>query len=389
MPHTLPGSSSANPSSETFSYSPSEIEFTTRAVTLVLAGRPSNRTAAPISKRATEPYCTSLWVHEDCETRLRERVNRIQTGESHRNLAGNSSTTPDLRFIGCRTHACFRVRHRALDPRETRLLGSECLPFFSPSQIQFNTNKEETSMSETSTLIGYGGRTIGREELALVPTPAATETHRPVPHHEIVQALVETLGFRHIGVVHDEYAVSPDGMKAFGVLDLETEMAGCRFSIGLRNSHDKSMRLAMTCGYRVFVCSNMAFAGDFTRVLAKHSKSFSLIDCISVGVDRMQRNFEPMRKQVEGWQRSELTDVTAKVVIYEAFVEGRLEAPKHLARSVHDLYFEPKYEEFRPRTIWSLSNAFTSALKELDPIPQFRATAKLGEFLEARFSQSF
>ena len=49
MPHTLPGSSSANPNSETFSYSPSEIEFTTRAVMLVLAGRPSNRTAAHIS----------------------------------------------------------------------------------------------------------------------------------------------------------------------------------------------------------------------------------------------------------------------------------------------------------------------------------------------------
>jgi len=29
-------------------------------------------------------------------------------------------------------------------------------------------------MSETSTLIGYDGRTIGREELALVPTPPAT-----------------------------------------------------------------------------------------------------------------------------------------------------------------------------------------------------------------------
>ena len=105
-------------------------------------------------------------------------------------------------------------------------------------------------MSETSTLIGYRGRTIGREELTLVPTPPATETHRPIPHHEIVRALIETLGFRHIGVVHDEYAVSPDGMKMFGVLDLATEMEGCRFSIGLRNSHDKSMRLAMTCGYR-------------------------------------------------------------------------------------------------------------------------------------------
>ena len=29
----------------------------------------------------------------------------------------------------------------------------------------------------------------------------------------------------------------------------------------------------------------------FTPVLAKLSKSFSLIDCISVGIDRMQRNF--------------------------------------------------------------------------------------------------
>ena len=105
-------------------------------------------------------------------------------------------------------------------------------------------------MSETSTLIGYKGRTLPSEELALVPTPAATTTHRPVPHHEIVQALVEMLGFRHIGVVHDEYAVSPDGMKMFEVLDLETEMHGARFSIGLRNSHDKTMRLALTCGYR-------------------------------------------------------------------------------------------------------------------------------------------
>jgi hypothetical protein len=84
----------------------------------------------------------------------------------------------------------------------------------------------------------------------------------------------------------------------------------------------------------VLKCSNMAVAGDFTPLLAKHSKSFSLIDCISVGVDRMQRNFEPMRKHVEAWQRSELMDVTAKVVIYEAFVEGRFEAPKHRGTSI-------------------------------------------------------
>jgi uncharacterized protein YoxC len=70
--------------------------------------------------------------------------------------------------------------------------------------------------------------------------------------------------------------------------------------------------------------------------LAKHSKSFSLIDCISVGVDQMQRNFEPLRKQVEALQKSELNKLTAKVVIYETFVEGKREAAKHLARAVHN-----------------------------------------------------
>jgi len=43
------------------------------------------------------------------------------------------------------------------------------------------------------------------------------------------------------------------------------------------------------------------------------------------------------RKPVEAWQRCELADATAEVVIYEAFVEGKLEAPKHLARNVQDL----------------------------------------------------
>src|SRR2546428_3758251 len=204
---------------------------------------------------------------------------------------------------------------------------------------------------EPSQLIAHcGSRKLTREELTAIPTPEGTSTHRPVPHHEIVGGLVETLGFRHIGVVRDEYAVSQDGMKMFGVLDLETTFDGCRFSIGLRNSNDKSMRLALTVGYRVLVCDNMAFHGDFTPVLAKHTKHLSLVAILSVGVDRMQRNFEPMRKQVEAWKGTRLPDETAKLVVYRAFVEGELDVPKHLARRVHDLYFNPRIEEFAPRS---------------------------------------
>jgi hypothetical protein len=121
--------------------------------------------------------------------------------------------------------------------------------------------------------------------------------------------------------------------------------------------------------------------GVFTPVLAKHSKIFNLIDTLGVGVDRIQRNFEPMQRQVEHWRQAQITDERAKLILYAAFVDGKLDAPRSLLQEVDRLYFEPQYEEFSGRTMWSLSNAFTSAFKKLDPVPQFKATAKLDEFL--------
>jgi hypothetical protein len=43
--------------------------------------------------------------------------------------------------------------------------------------------------------------------------------------------------------------------------------------------------------------------------------------------------------------------------------------------------FRPTHPEFEPRTLWSLTNAFTSAFKELDPIRLFKGTVKLSGFL--------
>jgi hypothetical protein len=137
-----------------------------------------------------------------------------------------------------------------------------------------------------TTLIATGAK-LTREELALVSTPTGTATHKTIPHVEVIQALTETLGFRHISVVKDEYAVSRDGMKMFGVMELDQGMHGARFALGVRNSHDKSFRLAVTVGYRVFVCENLAFSGDFAPVLAKHSKNFSLQNALSIGIDDM------------------------------------------------------------------------------------------------------
>jgi hypothetical protein len=240
-------------------------------------------------------------------------------------------------------------------------------------------------MSDSVLIAGRGTQQVDREFLRQLPAPVGTMTHQPIPHIQIVEALIETLGFRHINVMADEYAVSPDGARMFGLMELDYEFSGCRFAIGIRNANDKSMRLALTVGYRVFVCSNMAFKGDFSPVLSKHSKNFNLVDSLSIGVDRIQRSFEPLQRTVTDWKANILSPNDARLIIYEAFVEGKLAVAPKLLRAVHGGYFNPEHDEFKDPTLWSLSNSFTSAFKLLKPMQQYTATAKLGPFLNRHY----
>lgn len=260
------------------------------------------------------------------------------------------------------------------------------LPIKSIGKSKQKNNQKEilNNMTEyNSTLIAHcGARKITRNELMEIPVPPGTRTHQPLSHYGVVEALTESLSFRLLEVVRDEYAVSPDGMKMFGVMDLNSEFDGCRFSIGLRNSNDKSMRLALTAGVRIFVCDNMAFSGDFNPLFHKHTRNLELRDSITLAVDRIHRNFLPLQAQVNEMKALNLSDETVKLIIYEAFVDRKLRGiPRHLLNLVHQHYFEPKYEEFESRTLWSLSNAFTSAFKELNPLKHFELTARLGAYL--------
>lgn len=236
---------------------------------------------------------------------------------------------------------------------------------------------------EATLLTHAGAQKISREELALVKCPDPTETLVPIPHADLVNNVLEALARRQLSVIRDEYAVSQDGMKMFGIIDLATSANDFRFAIGLRNANNKSMSLGLISGMRVFVCDNMAFHGEFQAIIAKHTKGLgaSILDKLAVGIDRIQRHFEPLALQVDRWKRAQLSDDQAKAIIYDAFIGDKLDAPKHLAKVVGNYYFDPKYPDFEPRTVWSLQNAFTSAFKELEPVPQFRATASLGTLM--------
>jgi hypothetical protein len=87
-----------------------------------------------------------------------------------------------------------------------------------------------------------------------------------------------------------------------------------------------------------------------------------------------------MQQALETRRTTELTDDEARLMIYDAFLQGRF--PIKLMKPVDHEYFNPSFEDFRPHTLWSLENSFTTAFKQLKPIPMYQATAQLGTFMK-------
>jgi hypothetical protein len=100
------------------------------------------------------------------------------------------------------------------------------------------------------------------------------------------------LGYGGMNVVREEYAVSPDGMKMLGLLEINIEYKGVRFTIGVRNASDRWMCVRILSGYKVMVCENKMLTGDFQPMLAKHSKNFELQDALSIACDRFKETLD-------------------------------------------------------------------------------------------------
>jgi hypothetical protein len=66
----------------------------------------------------------------------------------------------------------------------------------------------------------------------------------------------------------------------------------------------------------------------------------------------MQRNFEPMRKQVEAWKGDAPSRRNPEAGHLAGLRGGAARCPKQLACGVQDQYFNPQVPEFAPRTLW-------------------------------------
>jgi hypothetical protein len=227
-----------------------------------------------------------------------------------------------------------------------------------------------------------------RAELESIVTPPATESWKPVPHFDLVSTLIDELGRREIAVVAERYAVGGlEGAKLYGTIDLHIPGVDDEFvgtSLGLRTANDRTMKMSVIAAAHVFVCDNTAFSGSEGAVFLskKHTSGLDIAEVIPPAIDLYLDKSGAWRADIDKMRECSLSDVRAKELIYDAFLGSRAKLPMHLLGDIHELYFDDEIqrEKFEDRSLWSLNNAFTEAVKALKPVSQQKNGVEIGRY---------
>src|SRR6266446_3272342 len=219
---------------------------------------------------------------------------------------------------------------------------------------------------------------ITREQLALVETPDATRSLKPVPHIELIETLEHVLKLNQITIRKEQFALRRDGMTLFGVLQLQyQDTPDGTAALGLRTSNNKTMSIQLCAGLSVFVCDNLVFRGDLIALNRKHTSGLVLRTELSNAVLRFQEHFGRLTSEIDVLKAEELTDTQAKAIIHDVFARGVF--PIRLFREVSQAYFGPLAER-AGCTKWILHNAFTVVAKEMPITTRMPAIQELGRY---------
>jgi hypothetical protein len=213
-----------------------------------------------------------------------------------------------------------------------------------------------------SLLMHCGAFRASYEDILDIPTPEATDTWEPIPHHQIIDQLHRCADSLNWQVHRANYGLTPKGDRMFGVIDfLNDTHPDYGWSIGFRNSHDKSMAAGVCAGARVFVCDNLALKGEYIatkRHVPRHEFLRNLQDAFKLLPDQLanlQKNLD--RLKLEG-----IAEDGARLLIFQAAEQKII--PSSEVIQIWDEFQKPTYPEFRDPNRFNLLMAFTEIAKK-------------------------
>jgi len=214
-------------------------------------------------------------------------------------------------------------------------------------------------------ILHKGSKEATLAEVLAVPVPEATDTYKPVSYGLAIDFLRAAIGEQlQMPIKKERYGLNTEGKQLFAMMVLDTGDEAFGLSIGLRQSYNKSLALGVAVGANVFVCDNLAFSGDAFRVVRKNTvfvwRDFQVL--VADQVKKSLGHFDGMKADIEAMRETPCSERNGFAWLGVAVGQDLL--TPHQASVAFEDWKKPRYDDFSPRTIWSLYNCITEGLKK-------------------------
>jgi len=247
---------------------------------------------------------------------------------------------------------------------------------------------ENQTQASSQLMVHCGGNIVSRDALFAMDTPAATATHHPVAHSDLLEMIEDSVTRKFkvdVESLDAAYGVSKDQQQLFGVISMKLDSDEHSISYGFRNDHGKKLSAALTLGARVFICDNLAFSSSGINVFRKHTKNVYRDMRFQIE-DAVQASTGEYEKIVAGWERMKTipcsTDESFSSI---GLAQGRgVLLPNQAAIAFKEVK-KPSHIEFAEQNVYSLYNHFTEAAKKGSPALAQTRYPKISEFFDTEF----
>ncbi len=214
-------------------------------------------------------------------------------------------------------------------------------------------------------LLSSSEKFVGRNEIAMVQTPEGTDTWHPVPHLQVIESVESIVHKQGWKICNEQYGLARDDQKLFGVMTLEHSgnPDWCR-TIGIRNSHDKSLCVGITAGVSVLVCSNLAFGGT-TVLQRRHTSGIELNEMIDQAVLSLSDSFLNLEYSLDRLRGNYLAEDQARSLIVRIAEANAI--PSCDILPIFNEFQAPRHNDFGDPSCWSLLNAITEVSHKYSP----------------------
>ena len=216
-----------------------------------------------------------------------------------------------------------------------------------------------------TTHLNHGcSRLVTLDEMETIPAPAGTDTWRPVPHRQVAGAIRSAAIARGLNIAREEYSVTHDDAKMFGVIKLDAGNGEWSRCIGVRNGNDRTLALGIAIGVEVYVCDNLCFAGE--RVFhRRHTAHFELSAVVESAFDGIENRFDSFESRLNALKGERISHDEAALLTVKVAEENGIRSSDII--KVLAEFQSPRHEEFASPTRWNLLNAFTEISKAYRP----------------------